>query len=321
VFEPSVTWATEHLQDAYEHMDAFVCASKAGRPMLLHLECTAVTAHVDPADQHRSLAAVIEPEAWCQAAHTALTRTPAFASKYGAGVYIHGPVEPGMHAAVVGGIPFGTSWVTAEEAARATAAPKWPVASIIASYKHYLPGHKLRHEVIAWARGAGRARTGAEFAAAAPATAPTQDVVVYETALGRLPRKVDGHAPFMYSIVIENTSTPSWWSEKLVDCVSCRSVALYWGAADVHKWFDAGSVLTWRTLEELQVLLGRMSDADYASRAAALEDNARRVRVYRSGFSLLFLHSALPSLPNLQLAGGRAVGCSLCDAVFEAAPS
>jgi hypothetical protein len=314
VCEPAVTWVTEVLHDAYRSLDAFVCASTAGRPVVLRLDGAALAAAAmasiaSECVRGRSIAFLVEPPALIADVHTGLTHRRECARAYGAGVCIPGQVQAGMHAGVVGGVPFGTSWVTAEEAKRALATPKRPVASLIVSPKQFLPGHRLRHEVVAWARAAGRAADGA----ADGATDGAADVCLFGKQSTPLERKADGHARFMYSIVIENSCSPGYWTEKLVDCVACGSVALYCGAPDIGRWFDCGSVLAWSTLPELHALLDGMSDADYAARTAAVTANATRARVFRSGLSLLFLHSRVPSLPNVQVVGGQAVGCVACD--------
>ena len=179
---------------------------------------------------------------------------------------------------VLGHIPYGNCWVSRSSVAQAATYPKAPRASVIASWKSATTGQRLLHNIVAAVRGMG--------------------VDVYGSGFGpHLADKSLALLPYQYAIIIENSKETGWWTEKLGDCVSCRCVAFYWGAPNVHDWFDAGSVVAFDTIEELVVLLGQMSDLDYASRTAALDANQHRGRARQAYLNNLAIDTDLLSLP------------------------
>lgn len=132
--------------------------------------------------------------------------------------------------------------------------PKSKMISIIASEKKFLFGHRLRHNVIE------------KFANAF-------DIDVMGRAFHKIDKKEEGHLNYRYSIVIENEKNPYWFTEKLVDCLRCGCVPLYWGAPNVCDFFSMDSILTWSTLDELESLLKRCSSIDFEKRASSIQDN------------------------------------------------
>jgi hypothetical protein len=58
---------------------------------------------------------------------------------------------------------------------------------------------------------------------------------------GFLLNKWDAHSRCRYSIVIENSVSPEYWSEKFADAILGYSLPLYFGATDLEKYFPAGS--------------------------------------------------------------------------------
>jgi hypothetical protein len=53
--------------------------------------------------------------------------------------------------------------------------------------------------------------------------------------------KWDGLAPYRWSLAIENTVTPHYWSEKLADCFLAWTVPIYAGCPNLEEYFPAES--------------------------------------------------------------------------------
>lgn len=53
--------------------------------------------------------------------------------------------------------------------------------------------------------------------------------------------KWDGIAPYRYSIVLENSSHPNYWTEKLADTFLGWSFPFYWGCPNLADYFPEGS--------------------------------------------------------------------------------
>lgn len=145
--------------------------------------------------------------------------------------------------------PMGGTWVPHW---RDAACEKRAMCSLIASEKRYLPGHRLRHEVVDWARKAGA------------------DIEIMGRGYHPLADKAEGLAPYRYSVVIENVREQGYFSEKLVDAFLCGTVPIYWGAPDIGRYFDTRAMVICESLADVQRAVAAMSEADFAARATAL---------------------------------------------------
>jgi hypothetical protein len=154
---------------------------------------------------------------------------------------------------------FGSTWV-----------PDWPqltiektrMLSLIASGKTYYPGHKLRHQVVAW----------------------MQDQDIGADILGRgytpFERKSDGLAPYRYSVIIENVREPSHFTEKLIDCLLCETVPIYWGAQDIDQMFCPEGMLICDSFDEITASIRSLSEDDYRSRLEFIARNKEKAARY-----------------------------------------
>lgn len=135
-------------------------------------------------------------------------------------------------------------------------------ASLIASAKRDWEGHRLRHLIVDHIRSSGL------------------DVDIMGRGYRPFADKADGLAPYRYSVVIENTREPSYFTEKLVDALLCNTVPIYWGAPDIAEFFDVSGMILCQTAADIQAALTHMSEADYENRATAIAENRRRAIHY-----------------------------------------
>lgn len=156
---------------------------------------------------------------------------------------------------------FAVTWVPEWDRLDTT---KTRMLSIIASGKNRLTGHRLRHRMARWLQRAG----------------------IEADLLGRAYRpigtKAEGLAPYRYSLVIENSREPGYFTEKLIDAFACRCVPVYWGAPDIGRWFDPGGMIICTSEAELRAAVSGLSEADHAARMPALEENRARALDHRT---------------------------------------
>ena len=105
--------------------------------------------------------------------------------------------------------------------------------SLIASMKNDLEGHKLRHKLISFDRN----HTHQLLTPLGRAYEQFDDVV---TAL----------APFRYSVVIENCIEGHYFTEKILNCLACKTIPIYWGHETVKQYFDTSNWLFFNNLED-----------------------------------------------------------------------
>lgn len=153
---------------------------------------------------------------------------------------------------------FGGCWVPAD---LSKVYPKSKMLSICASWKKFAPGHALRHEVISKLK---------------------DRMEVMGNGFRKIDAKVEAHADYKYSIVIENEKSDWWITEKLFDCLACGSVPIYWGCPDVGRFLNTDGMIIFNTISDLEYILNHViSDFDYNNRITAIQDNFIRTNLYR----------------------------------------
>jgi hypothetical protein len=108
----------------------------------------------------------------------------------------------------------------------------------------------------------------------------TLDIDLYGRAVQYIEDKWDGLAPYRYSIAAENTSWPDYWTEKIADCFLAWTVPIYYGCANLEKYFPADSFIRIdieKPAEAMQTIKRILREDDWERRLPALEEARRRV--------------------------------------------
>jgi len=158
--------------------------------------------------------------------------------------------------------PFGGCWV-----ANTGIRLKRQLVSIIASNKTRTQGHQLRHEVIR--------RYHPHISSFGQQYRP-------------IGRKEDALADFMFSIVIENSKLDDYFTEKLIDCFAVGTVPIYWGTNNICQYFDMRGILAFNSLDELDLIMTKLSPRLYNSLMHHIRNNFRRHFRYRVAEDWIF---------------------------------
>lgn len=65
----------------------------------------------------------------------------------------------------------------------------------------------------------------------------------YGNGIKRIAEKSEGILPYQYSIAIENSQTPHYFSEKIIDCFLGYCMPIYCGAPNIYDYFPKESLL------------------------------------------------------------------------------
>lgn len=146
-------------------------------------------------------------------------------------------------------LPFGSTWIPDWAELDLT---KHRMTSLIASSKRDLEGHRLRHDIVDWAA--------------------KQDIALEVMGRGyrAFDRKSDGLAPYRFSVVIENVREASYFTEKLVDCVLCETVPIYWGCPNIARFMETGGMILCDTSEDIKAALAGANEARFQQMLPAL---------------------------------------------------
>jgi len=132
---------------------------------------------------------------------------------------------------------------------------KTDLVSIIASKKNSAQGHLLRQEVINWA------------------LKENYPLDTFGYGYNPLAEKEMGHAPYRFSVVIENSQSAGYFTEKLIDAVLCRSIPIYWGDPEISQYFDTRGMIICNSIGEFIEALNSINNETYEAMAPYLEIN------------------------------------------------
>jgi Glycosyltransferase family 10 (fucosyltransferase) C-term len=99
--------------------------------------------------------------------------------------------------------------------------------SVVSSDLTVLPGHKKRYAFVNRLIGHFKDRLD-----------------VFGRGFNPVADKWDALAPYKYSIAIENSALPGYFTEKLTECYLAHTFPVYFGAPDITDYFDSASLLT-----------------------------------------------------------------------------
>lgn len=154
--------------------------------------------------------------------------------------------------------PHGRCWVNNYKETK-----KVNKASIIASVKNDTTGHRLRHEIVARLKSL---------------------IDAYGSGYKSVEDKDEALLPYMFSITVENSIQPGYWTEKIVDCFATKTIPIFWGDSSVNDYFNKDGIIYFNTLEELDTIIEVIKtngDSIYKSKIEAIEENFKLVDEYR----------------------------------------
>lgn len=95
---------------------------------------------------------------------------------------------------------------------------------------------------------------------------------------------------YRYSIVVENSIEPYWFTEKILNCFAMRTVPIYVGHPKMLERFNADGIIFVdpKDYGRIDEIIKQCGVADYEARKAAIEDNFNRVQVYGNAFDVLY---------------------------------
>lgn len=99
--------------------------------------------------------------------------------------------------------------------------------SVVCSDKTFLPGHKKRYAFVNRMIGHFKDR-----------------IDVFGHGFNPIDDKWEALAPYEYSIAIENSALPGYFTEKIGECYLAHTFPIYYGAPDISDFFDPQSYIT-----------------------------------------------------------------------------
>jgi len=129
-----------------------------------------------------------------------------------------------------------------------------------------IPGHFKRHDFLRFIQ-----------------KEKSLDVDLYGRAVRYVNDKWDGLAPYKYSLAIENSESPDYWTEKLADCFLTWTIPIYYGCTNIGNYFPENSFIRIdiKNPKESMVRIKKVIEKDnWRQRIPALSE-ARRLVLYK----------------------------------------
>lgn len=166
--------------------------------------------------------------------------------------------------------PYGGSWIQEQHIG---VYEKTKLVNILLSHKQITDGHRLRHQIVK------------QF----------PDVETYGNGSNRsFEYKEEVLAPYMFSIVIENSKIDDYFSEKLLDCFAVGTIPIYWGTNNIGNYFDTDGIISFNSLEELNNILNTLSYDLYQSKLNSIFSNNQLLKKYYCQEDWIYEHILLP---------------------------
>jgi hypothetical protein len=127
--------------------------------------------------------------------------------------------------------------------------------SLIASAKKNLEGPRHRHRIADWCQE----------------HSPTIELL--GKAYQPFEKKEDGLAPYHHSIIIENNQEKEYYTEKLLDCMLCNTMPIYWGCPNIGEYFDTKGLIICETEAELKQAILNIDQALSEEQKQAMTKN------------------------------------------------
>ena len=88
----------------------------------------------------------------------------------------------------------------------------------------------------------------------------------------------------MFSVCIENTKEPYYFSEKLIDCIQSKTVPIYYGCSRIEEFFDIDGMILVSDEKEIIEICNSLTSEDYENRKDSILNNYEKSKEYATDF-------------------------------------
>lgn len=146
--------------------------------------------------------------------------------------------------------------------------PKTKLCSMLIGSKMSTEGHRIRHEIAEMIDA-----NGFEF-------------VDFYGARGEpigygQETKYKVLSDYCFSIVTETCREDNLFTEWLLDCFALGTIPIFWGAPNIHQFFDVKGILQFDTVDRLYKILTGLNWGRYIERLQSAYENLLKLKDYR----------------------------------------
>ena len=88
---------------------------------------------------------------------------------------------------------------------------------------------------------------------------------------------------YRYSVIVENSTEPYCFTEKIMNCFAAMTIPIYIGASKISEFFNPDGIIVMSektALEKIGEIIKNCNEQNYMSRKEAILDNYKRINSY-----------------------------------------
>lgn len=93
--------------------------------------------------------------------------------------------------------------------------------------------------------------------------------------------KEQSFGEYQYSICVENNSRQGYFTEKITDCILCKTIPIYWGCSNIDQFYNKDGILQFQNVDHAIEIINSLDKNYYHDRIQAIEENYNRAFEYR----------------------------------------
>ncbi len=163
---------------------------------------------------------------------------------------------------------FGTTWISDYSFPE-----KEFGVSMVCGFKTQAPGHQLRHQL--WGRYDELQIPAHFFVSSQLGGGLGWWIKSYFRQKKHPVLGGDKSALFrwQFHLAIENSQGAYYFTEKLIDCLRTKTVPVYWGATEIHRYFNPEGMILVQDAQDAISKLNALTTAQYVTMMPAIEEN------------------------------------------------
>jgi hypothetical protein len=168
---------------------------------------------------------------------------------------------------------FGSSWINQNEYNNINVLMKKFKMSTLIGQKNFAPGHSFRQKIL---------HTQKEIPFLCCYRSGNEGGINQYHNEVLFGSKVKLFSEYQYSLVIENNRCDNWFTEKIIDCLICRTIPVYYGDPSISNVFNTTGwiILDDDNIDILKEKLNTLTNESYAAYKDIIEYNFNKALYY-----------------------------------------
>ncbi len=93
--------------------------------------------------------------------------------------------------------------------------------------------------------------------------------------------KEDSFGKYQFSVCVENNSHEGYFTEKITDCILCKTIPIYYGCSNIGQFYNTEGIIQFQNADQAIKLINNLTPEYYKDRLSVIEENYQRAFEYR----------------------------------------